>query len=80
VLGAAFCANVGQKFEETATTTQAAYWIQTETNGLPLRLEATPFGACETVLVMRDSGGGMRRFGVERVMLVITLVACIYFA
>jgi hypothetical protein len=80
VLGAAFCANVGQKFGETATRTQARYGLQTEANGLPLRLEATAFGACETVLVMRHSGGGVRNFGAERVVLVIMLVVYILFA
>lgn len=83
VLGAAFCSNVGQKFQQTATTTQTYYYygFQTESNGLPLRLEPTPFGECETVREMRvQQGGGLRACGADLVPLVIGLMTFFVFS
>ncbi|KAL5382801.1 hypothetical protein DPSP01_006357 [Paraphaeosphaeria sporulosa] len=82
VLGAAFCSNVGQRYLQTAaTTTQAYYDIPTASNGLPLRLEPTPYGACYTVREIRYTrGAGIRVFSVDTMLLVMALIACIFFS
>lgn len=80
ILGAAFCANVGSKALETATTTyrDADEWWATESNGLPMLGKPTPFGECQTLYGWSSGfslGGGNSLNVGTNVMILVSILA-----